>query len=31
MQPKSITFNIDAYMAWLKLNGYDLNQLQVQK
>jgi hypothetical protein len=25
------TVNIDGYVAWLKLNGYDLNQLQVQK
>jgi RHS repeat-associated protein len=25
------TINIDAYVAWLKLNGYGLKQLQVQK
>jgi hypothetical protein len=23
--------NVDGYVAWLKLNGYDLNKLQVQR
>jgi hypothetical protein len=24
------TVNVEAYVAWLKLNGYDLNLLKVQ-